>query len=117
MPRKTTYTTLWTARDQLCNVRRTCPGVHDVGDRPDVHYVISREADAREVAAWVLAHGPLQPGHVLGAVPMHMDPTGYMVTTRATDPDDWAVLAQEIGPGEVLGTVPAGSWTRQEVTA
>lgn len=53
--------------DDLCDDGRTCPGVHRVGDRPRLYYVI---------------------------------------VTEVTDTDELAAFAGQIGPGELLGTMP-----------
>lgn len=111
MPRNLAITTHWTVAkggDDIwdCNVGRTCPGVHSLADRPDVCFVISREVTDPAV----LRARHLVSGEVLGAVPPRMSPTGFLVSTRVTDPEELAAYADRIGPGEVLGTVPAATF-------
>lgn len=110
MPRNLVITTHWTVTkggtDMWdCNVGRSCPGVHSLADRPDVCFVISREvADPAVLRSWHLVSG-----EVLGAVPPRMSATGFLVSARVTDPEELAAFADRIGPGEVLGTVPAAT--------
>jgi hypothetical protein len=83
-----------------------------------VHYdIASRRARLAELAIWAARNGrDLAPGEVLGVVPRQMSADGYMPITPVTEPDDYAALASLMGPGEILGTIPAGSWRLQEVT-
>ncbi|MHA6631844.1 DUF6879 family protein [Pseudonocardia sichuanensis] len=108
MPRTITMTTLWTAAWRDSNVNRSCPGEHQLSDRPDVHHVISRRVDDATAAAYLADHDiNLRPGQVLGAVPPRMSPDGYLVSTLVTDPDELAAFADLMAPDEQLGTVPA----------
>ncbi|MGH3586786.1 MAG: hypothetical protein ACRDQ0_10730 [Pseudonocardia sp.] len=53
--------------DDRCDDRRTCPGVHVVGDRPDRYFVVVTEViDPAELAAFASRIGP---GERLGTVP------------------------------------------------
>jgi hypothetical protein len=99
MPRNMTITTHWSARGSaVCNTNRTCPGVHSLADRPDVLYIVGREIAS------------LGTSRVLCEVPEAIHASGRVVTTRVTDPEELAAFADEIGPGEVLGTVPLHEW-------
>ena len=98
-----------------CNGKTVCPGVHDLDTHPDVHFVIgARAATPDELAAWT-ARGGSAPagGEQLVAVPPAMDRSGYMVVRPCASPDP--ALAALVGPGEVLGTVPAEAWTLEGV--
>ena len=61
MPRKIEITTLSTAEgdEDMCNDRRTCPGVHVLNDRPDVYHLIGEAVtDPEELAAFAEYMGP-----------------------------------------------------------
>ncbi len=108
MPRTITMTTLWTAAWRESNVNRTCPGEHQLPDRPDVHHVITRRVDDATAADYLAHHDiNLRPGQVLGSVPPRMSPDGYLVSTLVTDPDELAAFAELMAPDEQLGTVSA----------
>jgi hypothetical protein len=116
MTRKPNVTTRWTSSDMNCNSKNVCPGVHDLDDRPEVHYVIAaRMATDTEVRIWEGLNRALRPGEVLGAVPAAMSADGYMPIAPVEDATDYAAMAPLMGPGEIVGTIPAGSWTLQEV--
>jgi hypothetical protein len=108
MPRTIAITTLWTAAWRESNVNRSCPGEHQLPDRPDVHHVITRRVDNATAAAYLAEHDiTLRPGQVLGSVPQRMSPSGYLVSTLVTDPDELAAFGDLMAPDEQLGTVPA----------
>lgn len=108
MPRTITMTTLWTAAWQESNVNRSCPGEHQLPDRPELRHVITKRVDDATAAAYAAEHGlELEPGQVVGAVPSRMSLDGYLVSTLVADPDELAAFAHLMADDEQLGTVPA----------
>src|SRR4051794_29382050 len=57
MPRTIDITTLWTAAWEESNVNRSCPGEHQLPDRPELRHVITKVIDARIAAAYLAEHG------------------------------------------------------------
>lgn len=69
--RRIDITTVTTATgndgNDTCDDGRTCPGVHRVGDRPEVYYVVvTAVTDPEELAAFASRIGP---GELLGTMP------------------------------------------------